>query len=120
MGADFRRAATAAEIDVMKALVERGMKDGAVGLSSGLEYDPGFYATVDELAARLHAHGINVGREIDRGSLKLLTRRDWRQPGRLSSEKKSRQVLDFIARAGGAGFKGARFGVWFLPPGSRS
>ena len=27
------------------------MKDGAVGLSSGLEYDPGFYATTDELAA---------------------------------------------------------------------
>jgi N-acyl-D-aspartate/D-glutamate deacylase len=35
----------------MKALVERGMKDGAVGLSSGLEYDPGFYATTDELTA---------------------------------------------------------------------
>lgn len=51
MGADFKRAATAAEIEVMKALVERGMKDGAVGLSSGLEYDPGYYGTLDELAA---------------------------------------------------------------------
>ena len=51
MGGDFKRAATPAEIETMKALVERGMKDGAVGLSSGLEYDPGFYATVDELAA---------------------------------------------------------------------
>ena len=51
MGEDFRRAATPAEIETMKALVERGMKDGAVGLSSGLEYDPGFYATTDELAA---------------------------------------------------------------------
>ena len=29
----------------MKALVDRAMKDGAVGLSSGLEYDPGFYST---------------------------------------------------------------------------
>ena len=27
------------------------MKDGAVGLSSGIEYDPGFYATTDELVA---------------------------------------------------------------------
>jgi N-acyl-D-amino-acid deacylase len=35
----------------MKALVERGMRDGALGLSSGLEYDPGFYATTDELVA---------------------------------------------------------------------
>lgn len=51
MGEDFKRAATPAEIEVMKALVERGMKDGAVGLSSGLEYDPGFYGTLDELAA---------------------------------------------------------------------
>ena len=51
MGADFKRPATAAEIAVMQALVDRAMKDGAVGLSSGLEYDPGYYATVEELAA---------------------------------------------------------------------
>ena len=51
MGGDYKRAATAGEIDTMKALVDRGMRDGAVGLSSGLEYDPGFYASTDELAA---------------------------------------------------------------------
>ncbi len=51
MGEDFKRAATPAEIETMKALVARGMKDGAVGLSSGLEYDPGFYATTEELTA---------------------------------------------------------------------
>jgi N-acyl-D-amino-acid deacylase len=60
LGADFRRAATPQEIEVMKALVERGMRDGALGLSSGLEYDPGFYATTDEVVelARIAArHG---------------------------------------------------------------
>ncbi len=51
LGGDFKRAATPAEIETMKALVDRAMKDGAVGLSSGLEYDPGFYSTIDELAA---------------------------------------------------------------------
>jgi N-acyl-D-amino-acid deacylase len=51
LGGDFKRPATAAEIETMKALVDRAMKDGAVGLSSGLEYDPGFYGTVDEIAA---------------------------------------------------------------------
>jgi N-acyl-D-amino-acid deacylase len=51
MGGDFRRAATPAEVEVMKALVDRAMKDGAIGLSSGLEYDPGFYATPGEMAA---------------------------------------------------------------------
>jgi N-acyl-D-amino-acid deacylase len=51
LGADFKRAATDTEIGVMRALVERAMKDGAVGLSSGLEYDPGFYAQPGELVA---------------------------------------------------------------------
>jgi N-acyl-D-amino-acid deacylase len=49
MGADFKRPATASEIETMKVLVERGMRDGALGLSSGLEYDPGFYAKPEEL-----------------------------------------------------------------------
>jgi N-acyl-D-amino-acid deacylase len=51
MGGDFKRPATPAEIETMKALVDRGMQDGAIGLSSGLEYDPGFYAKTDELVA---------------------------------------------------------------------
>jgi len=49
MGGDFKRAASAGEIETMKALVDRGMRDGAVGVSSGLEYDPGFYAKKEEL-----------------------------------------------------------------------
>jgi N-acyl-D-amino-acid deacylase len=60
MGADFKRPATTGEIDTMKALVDRAMKDGALGLSSGLEYDPGFYAKPEELVelARVAAkHG---------------------------------------------------------------
>jgi PAS domain S-box-containing protein len=75
--------------------------------------------TVDELAARLHLSGINVGHELDRGALKLWTRQEWRQPGKLSSEKKSRQVQDFIKKATSAGFKGIRFAVemtWTLGP----
>jgi N-acyl-D-amino-acid deacylase len=60
MGGDFRRAASAGEIQTMKALVDRAMRDGAVGLSSGLEYDPAFYAKPDELvevARAAAAHG---------------------------------------------------------------
>ena len=51
MGGDYKRAATPAEIETMKVLVDRGMQDGAIGLSSGLEYDPGFYSKTDELVA---------------------------------------------------------------------
>lgn len=40
---------TPAQLDQMKALVEQGMKDGAVGLSTSLEYAPAPYAKTDEL-----------------------------------------------------------------------
>jgi len=49
MGADYARPATAAEIADMAGRVQRGMREGAFGLSSGLEYDPGFYSETAEL-----------------------------------------------------------------------
>jgi N-acyl-D-amino-acid deacylase len=51
MGADYKRPATADEIAKMVEIVEREMKAGALGLSSGLEYDPGYYSTTEELIA---------------------------------------------------------------------
>ena len=67
--------------------------------------------TVEDLEGRLQQNGINVGQECDRGALKLWTRHEWRQPGELSSERKSRQVLQYIHEASQAGFKGCRFAV---------
>ncbi len=49
MGADFRRNATPQEIEAMKHQVEQGMEDGAFGLSTGLDYEPGRFANTDEL-----------------------------------------------------------------------
>lgn len=43
------RAPTAAELEDMKALVRTGMLEGAYGLSSGLKYIPGAFATTDEV-----------------------------------------------------------------------
>lgn len=51
MGADYKRQATKEEIAKMAELVEQGMKDGAYGLSSGLEYDMGNPASTEELIA---------------------------------------------------------------------
>jgi len=51
MGNDYKRPATLAEIAQMEKLVEQDMKDGALGVSSGLEYDPGYYSSTDELIA---------------------------------------------------------------------
>jgi N-acyl-D-amino-acid deacylase len=49
MGGDFGREATAAEIDRMRAYVARGMEEGAVGFSTGLAYNPGYYASTAEV-----------------------------------------------------------------------
>ena len=43
------RPATRAELDAMKALLAEGLRQGAVGMSSGLTYTPGMFATTDEL-----------------------------------------------------------------------
>ena len=51
LGDEYRRTATDAEIADMTVRVERGMGEGAFGLSSGLEYDPGFYSSTGELIA---------------------------------------------------------------------
>ncbi|WP_394769986.1 amidohydrolase family protein [Lacisediminihabitans sp.] len=45
------RRATPLEIDRMRGVLDRGLRDGAVGLSSGLSYTPGMYADTDELVA---------------------------------------------------------------------
>jgi N-acyl-D-amino-acid deacylase len=50
MGKDeFRRHATAEEIERMRKLVGEGMAAGALGLATGLEYDPGIYSAPDEV-----------------------------------------------------------------------
>ena len=45
------RATTAAELDRMKELVRDAMRQGAVGLSTALQYAPAPYASTEELAA---------------------------------------------------------------------
>jgi dihydroorotase/N-acyl-D-amino-acid deacylase len=45
------RAPTAAELDRMRAMVAQAMGEGAFGLSTGLRYLPGAFATTDEVVA---------------------------------------------------------------------
>ncbi|HEX2225438.1 MAG TPA: D-aminoacylase [Thermoanaerobaculia bacterium] len=47
---DDRRAPTAAELERMQSLVTRAVRDGALGLSTGLQYTPGIYAEPGEIA----------------------------------------------------------------------
>jgi N-acyl-D-amino-acid deacylase len=51
MGEDFRRPATAEEVEKMRQLLTEEMKAGALGLGTGLEYDPGIYSERSEIIA---------------------------------------------------------------------
>ncbi len=64
LGADYKRTATAAEIARMRELVLQEMRSGALGLSSGLEYDPGIYSSHEELVDLARATASLGGRYI--------------------------------------------------------
>ena len=61
MGENTNRIATAAEIEKMRELVEQAMREGAMGLSTGLEYETGKPASIDEVIALAKAAGAHGG-----------------------------------------------------------
>jgi N-acyl-D-amino-acid deacylase len=113
MGEDYRRHATPEELAKMSGLLQTEMEAGALGLSSGLEYDPGSFAAPGELVelARVAAsHGgryishirsedqyfweaideiVAIGREagipVQVSHIKLAMTRWWGQAGRLKA-----------------------------------
>ena len=64
LGTDFKRRATAAEVARMEVLVRDEMRAGALGLSTGLEYDPGIYSAPSEVLALAKVAGSAGGRYI--------------------------------------------------------
>jgi N-acyl-D-amino-acid deacylase len=72
MGDDVRRPAKPEEITAMRSLVRQALQEGAVGLSAGLEYEPGRWSTTDEvieLARELPAvNGVYISHERSEGS----------------------------------------------------
>ena len=60
MGLEDRKA-TADEMKKMEALIEKAMKDGAVGLSTGLIYLPGMYSATEEIVALAKIAAANGG-----------------------------------------------------------
>src|SRR3984893_1402974 len=51
MGKDLYRASTSAELAKMKVLLAHELRAGAFGLSTGLEYEQGHFATTEEVVA---------------------------------------------------------------------
>lgn len=72
MGEDVKRPARADEIAKMRDLVRQALREGAIGLSAGLEYEPGRWSTTEEvveLAKELPAvDGIYISHERSEGT----------------------------------------------------
>jgi N-acyl-D-amino-acid deacylase len=49
MGLDYKRHSTKEERDEMHEIVHQAMKDGCIGMSTGLDYDPDVFASHDEI-----------------------------------------------------------------------
>jgi N-acyl-D-amino-acid deacylase len=64
MGEDFRRAASRSEIGRMRDLLAKEMDAGALGLSTGLEYDPGIYSDPKEVLDLAKVAAARGGRYI--------------------------------------------------------
>jgi N-acyl-D-amino-acid deacylase len=64
LGDDYKRPARTVEVARMKTLVTQAMGEGAFGLSSGLEYEVGSYANVEEVVEMARAAGERGGMYI--------------------------------------------------------
>ncbi|PZR34907.1 amidohydrolase family protein [Caulobacter segnis] len=64
LGQDYKRPATPGEIARMSAELAEDLRAGSLGLSTGLEYDPGIYATPEEVIALAKTAAAGGGRYI--------------------------------------------------------
>lgn len=75
--------------------------------------------SLEELSRHLTDAGIDVPFYSRCGTLRFLTRADWREPGPLDPQRKTAQVRGFIESARKSGFRGIRFAIemtWILGP----
>ena len=64
MGEDYERHASAQEVAAMADLLRAELEAGALGLSSGLEYDPGSFSTTEEVVELARVAAAHGGRYI--------------------------------------------------------
>ncbi|MEZ5715350.1 MAG: D-aminoacylase [Paracoccaceae bacterium] len=106
MGLDLTRGATAPEIEVMGAALDKALGEGAIGLSSGLEYPPSKAAEIDEivpLARRMTAfpQTVYTSHMRDEGDGVLASVRETLETGRRSG---ARVVISHHKCVGAANF----------------
>jgi N-acyl-D-amino-acid deacylase len=104
MSRDARRPATPDEIASMRALVRQALREGAVGLSAGLEYEPGRWSRTEELvelAKELPAvGGVYISHERSEGSDPLWYVPSQDGPGPPTLLDAVRETIEIGERAG--------------------
>ena len=95
------REPTAAELDRMKAVVAKAVSDGAFGLSSGLFYEPGRYAKLEEVIALARiAGGVYTSHVRDEGDYTIGLVASVREVIRVAEEAGVRGVVTHIKALG--------------------
>lgn len=64
MGSDYRRHASEDEVAAMAKLLREDMRAGALGLSTGLEYEPSIYSSAEEIVMLARIAAANDGRYV--------------------------------------------------------
>jgi N-acyl-D-amino-acid deacylase len=64
LGKNFQRPANEAEVSVMSQFLSEDLQAGALGLATGLEYDPGIFSTTEEVIALAKVAAGQGGRYI--------------------------------------------------------
>jgi N-acyl-D-amino-acid deacylase len=103
MGGKFIRAPSDEQLAAMKRLVDQAMKDGAVGMSTGLIYVPGSFAKTDEiieLAKVVAGHGGVYASHIRHETLRIFEALD--EFTRIAREARVRAELSHIKLSGPA------------------
>jgi N-acyl-D-amino-acid deacylase len=98
------RAPTAAELQKMKDLVRRGMAEGAFGLSSGLFYVPGSFATTEEVIeltkVAAQSGGLYTSHVRDEGNYGAGVRASVREVIRIAEEAKTIGIVSHMKALG--------------------
>lgn len=101
MGGKFIRAPSDEQLAAMKQIVDQAMKDGAVGMSTGLIYVPGSFAKTEEiiaLAKVVASHGGVYASHIRYETLRIFEALD--EFTRIAREAKVRAELSHIKLSG--------------------
>jgi len=101
MGGKFIRAPSAEQLATMKQIVDQAMKDGAVGMSTGLIYVPGSFAKTEEiieLAKVVASHGGVYASHIRHETVRIFDALD--EFTRIAREAKVRAELSHIKLSG--------------------